>query len=254
MISFWKRVGREDASQSQGSRKRLGRKGREGFRLREERVQMSWRGKGFGMREKRIQRGWGGMGMVRLPSMDGKVALVPLGDMLNHISEVETFLDYDKGSQGIIFTTDRPYQPGEQVIKGGGAGHSRGGVSLQGGGGRGRSDGASQPRWWRKRVASAEDLTVGYAALSEPESVGIAIIHRMFVDKRPSYELGENELEASELYPDYKYTSIDLVIEKVISDPPKIKSNSLVSELWFEKESENSIKINLGDNWVTCGE
>lgn len=54
--------------------------------------------------------------LVRLPSMDGKVALVPWADMLNHSSEVETFLDYDKASMGIVFTTDRPYQPGEQVF------------------------------------------------------------------------------------------------------------------------------------------
>lgn len=54
--------------------------------------------------------------LVRLPSMDGKVALVPWADMLNHSSEVETFLDYDKSSQGIVFTTDKSYQPGEQVF------------------------------------------------------------------------------------------------------------------------------------------
>lgn len=54
--------------------------------------------------------------LVRLPSMEGKVALVPWADMLNHSSEVETFLDYDKASQGIVFTTDRSYQPGEQVF------------------------------------------------------------------------------------------------------------------------------------------
>lgn len=29
--------------------------------------------------------------------------------------QVTTFLDYDKSSEGIVFTTDRPYQPGEQV-------------------------------------------------------------------------------------------------------------------------------------------
>ncbi|GFQ03013.1 ribulose-1 5 bisphosphate carboxylase/oxygenase large subunit n-methyltransferase chloroplastic [Phtheirospermum japonicum] len=52
--------------------------------------------------------------LVRLPSMDGKVALVPWADMLNHSCEVETFLDYDKSSQGVVFTTDRAYQPGEQ--------------------------------------------------------------------------------------------------------------------------------------------
>ncbi|KAF5174967.1 ribulose-1,5 bisphosphate carboxylase/oxygenase large subunit N-methyltransferase protein [Thalictrum thalictroides] len=54
--------------------------------------------------------------LVRLPSMDGRVALVPWADMLNHSCEVETFLDYDKSSKGIVFTTDRPYQPGEQVF------------------------------------------------------------------------------------------------------------------------------------------
>ncbi|OMP06217.1 hypothetical protein CCACVL1_01671 [Corchorus capsularis] len=54
--------------------------------------------------------------LVRLPSMDEKVALVPWADMLNHSCEVETFLDYDKSSQGVVFTTDRAYQPGEQVF------------------------------------------------------------------------------------------------------------------------------------------
>lgn len=54
--------------------------------------------------------------LVRLPSMDDKVALVPWADMLNHSCDVVTFLDYDKSSQGVVFTTDRPYQPGEQVF------------------------------------------------------------------------------------------------------------------------------------------
>ncbi|KAJ4730248.1 Ribulose-1,5 bisphosphate carboxylase/oxygenase large subunit N-methyltransferase, chloroplastic [Melia azedarach] len=54
--------------------------------------------------------------LVRLPSMGGRVALVPWADMLNHSCEVENFLDYDKSSQGVVFTTDRPYQPGEQVF------------------------------------------------------------------------------------------------------------------------------------------
>ncbi|KDP29954.1 hypothetical protein JCGZ_18523 [Jatropha curcas] len=54
--------------------------------------------------------------LVRLPSMDGRVALVPWADMLNHSCEVETFLDYDKSTKGVVFTTDRQYQPGEQVF------------------------------------------------------------------------------------------------------------------------------------------
>lgn len=53
--------------------------------------------------------------LVRLPSLDGRVALVPWADMLNHNSEVDTYLDYDKSSKGVVFTTDRAYEPGEQV-------------------------------------------------------------------------------------------------------------------------------------------
>ncbi|KAI3509670.1 hypothetical protein L1887_25132 [Cichorium endivia] len=54
--------------------------------------------------------------LVRLPSLDGRVALVPWADMLNHSCDVETFLDYDKSTKGVVFTTDRPYLPGEQVF------------------------------------------------------------------------------------------------------------------------------------------
>ncbi|CAM8978757.1 unnamed protein product [Rhodiola kirilowii] len=53
---------------------------------------------------------------VRLPSLNDKVALVPWADMFNHSCEVQTFLDYDESSQGVVFTTDRQYQPGEQVF------------------------------------------------------------------------------------------------------------------------------------------
>ncbi|KAF6138722.1 hypothetical protein GIB67_040854 [Kingdonia uniflora] len=49
--------------------------------------------------------------LIRLPSLNKRVALVPWADILNHSCGVETFLDYDKSSQA-----DRPYQPGEQVF------------------------------------------------------------------------------------------------------------------------------------------
>lgn len=54
--------------------------------------------------------------LVRLPSMDGRFALVPWADMLNHNCEVETYLDYDKSSKGVVFTADRPYQPGLHIV------------------------------------------------------------------------------------------------------------------------------------------
>ncbi|TQD75908.1 hypothetical protein C1H46_038539 [Malus baccata] len=53
---------------------------------------------------------------VRLPSLGGKVALVPWADMLNHSCKVDAFLDYDKSSQGVVFSTDEAYEPGEQVF------------------------------------------------------------------------------------------------------------------------------------------
>ncbi|KAI3499890.1 hypothetical protein L1887_35704 [Cichorium endivia] len=37
--------------------------------------------------------------LVRLPLLDGRVTLV------------ETFLDYDKSTKGVVFTTNHPYQP-----------------------------------------------------------------------------------------------------------------------------------------------
>ncbi|CAH9072856.1 unnamed protein product [Cuscuta epithymum] len=54
--------------------------------------------------------------LVRLPSMNGRVALVPWADMLNHSCQVEAFLDYDKSSRGVVFRTDRAYEPGEQIF------------------------------------------------------------------------------------------------------------------------------------------
>ncbi|KAM1016184.1 hypothetical protein ACFX13_046648 [Malus domestica] len=54
--------------------------------------------------------------LVRLPLLGGKVALVPWADMLNHSCKVDAFLDYDKSSQGVVFSTDEAYEPGEQVF------------------------------------------------------------------------------------------------------------------------------------------
>jgi hypothetical protein len=86
---------------------------------------------------------------VRLKSLNQKVALVPWGDMLNHSSQVafllniifmleviicqeespsliflldllisfqvEAYLDYEEISDTVILTTDRAYEPSEQV-------------------------------------------------------------------------------------------------------------------------------------------
>lgn len=38
-----------------------------------------------------------------------------------------------------------------------------------------------------------------------------------------SFELEEDDLEASKLYPDYKYTSFDHLLSVCIFEPPKTK-------------------------------
>ncbi|KAI5071032.1 hypothetical protein GOP47_0013283 [Adiantum capillus-veneris] len=54
--------------------------------------------------------------LVRLQSLNEQVALVPWADMVNHSSQVKACLDYEAASKTIILTTDKAYQPSEQVF------------------------------------------------------------------------------------------------------------------------------------------
>ncbi|PNX59129.1 eugenol synthase, partial [Trifolium pratense] len=45
-------------------------------------------------------------------------------------------------------------------------------------------------------------------------------VHSIFVKGEMFFELGEDDLEASQLYPDYNYKSIDQLLDKFIVDPP----------------------------------
>lgn len=54
--------------------------------------------------------------LVRLQSLNQQVALVPWADMLNHSSQVDACLDFELTSKRVILTTDRAYQPSEQVF------------------------------------------------------------------------------------------------------------------------------------------
>jgi len=53
--------------------------------------------------------------LIRLESLGGNLALVPWADMLNHQPGCEAFIDLDRGSSKVCLTTDRSYEPGEQV-------------------------------------------------------------------------------------------------------------------------------------------
>ncbi|XP_008227361.1 PREDICTED: isoeugenol synthase 1-like [Prunus mume] len=60
--------------------------------------------------------------------------------------------------------------------------------------------------------------------LPSPDNVRVSILHNIFIKgDQMSFELTENDLEASELYPDYNYTSIDSFLDICLVDPPKPK-------------------------------
>ena len=63
------------------------------------------------------------------------------------------------------------------------------------------------------------------AALKFPENIPMAILHNIFVKgAQTMFELRSDDLEASQLYPDYKYTSVDaLLLVFLTHNPPHPK-------------------------------
>ncbi|RWR83219.1 isoeugenol synthase 1 [Cinnamomum micranthum f. kanehirae] len=60
--------------------------------------------------------------------------------------------------------------------------------------------------------------------LPHPDNVRISILHNIFIKgTQMSFELGQKDLEASDLYPEYKYTSFDQLLNRCILDSPKTK-------------------------------
>ncbi|KAF1894120.1 hypothetical protein Lal_00004039 [Lupinus albus] len=59
------------------------------------------------------------------------------------------------------------------------------------------------------------------AALPPPQDIPISVLHSVFVKgDLVNFEIGEHDLEASQLYPDYNYTSIDQLLHIFLVDPP----------------------------------
>ena len=59
------------------------------------------------------------------------------------------------------------------------------------------------------------------AVLPPPHNIPISILHSVFVKgDLVNFELGEDDLEASQLYPNYNYMSIDQLLDKFLVDPP----------------------------------
>ncbi|KAE8689581.1 Detected protein of confused Function [Hibiscus syriacus] len=62
---------------------------------------------------------------------------------------------------------------------------------------------------WEKKIA-----------LPFPENIPVAVLHNIFIK---GDQLKEEDLKASKLYPDYKYTSIDKYLDMCLVDPPQPK-------------------------------
>ncbi|KAK6150820.1 hypothetical protein DH2020_015752 [Rehmannia glutinosa] len=75
----------------------------------------------------------------------------------------------------------------------------------------------------RKHVPEQEIITLSQN-LPFPDNIPVAILHNMFIaGTQVSFELTDNDLEASKLYPEHNYTSVDDLLNRCLVDPPKTK-------------------------------
>lgn len=76
-----------------------------------------------------------------------------------------------------------------------------------------------------KRIHVPEEEIVKLSeTLKYPENIPVAILHNIFIKgDQTSFELTAEDLEASKLYPDHKYTSVDRLLDFCLVNPPKPK-------------------------------
>ncbi|KAL0360080.1 UNVERIFIED_CONTAM: Eugenol synthase 1 [Sesamum radiatum] len=67
-----------------------------------------------------------------------------------------------------------------------------------------------------------EEMVSLSESLPDPENIPISILYSVFVKGlTANFELGENDVEASALYPDLKVTTIDELLDIFLCNPPK---------------------------------
>lgn len=83
-------------------------------------------------------------------------------------------------------------------------------------------------RTFQRVFVPEAEMVVLSQSLPHPENVRISILHNIFVKgDQTNFELGYGELEASALYPDYKYTTVDQFLDTCFVSPPEIKLTPL---------------------------
>ncbi|GMY12596.1 isoeugenol synthase 1-like [Fagus crenata] len=79
-------------------------------------------------------------------------------------------------------------------------------------------------RTLKKINVPEEEIVKLSETLPFPDNVPVAILHNIFIKgDQTSFELTADDLEASKLYPDHKYTSVDALLDTCLVDPPKPK-------------------------------
>uniref|UniRef100_A0A2C9U6P6 NmrA-like domain-containing protein n=1 Tax=Manihot esculenta TaxID=3983 RepID=A0A2C9U6P6_MANES len=59
--------------------------------------------------------------------------------------------------------------------------------------------------------------------LPHPQNIPVAILHSLFIKgDLMSYELNEDDLEASKLYPDFEYTTVVRLLDVFLVNPPEL--------------------------------
>ncbi|KAJ9178409.1 hypothetical protein P3X46_010294 [Hevea brasiliensis] len=79
-------------------------------------------------------------------------------------------------------------------------------------------------RTFEKIHVPEEEIVKLSETLTFPENIPVSILHNIFIKgDQMSFELTEDDLEASKLYPDHKYTPVDSLLDLCLINPPKPK-------------------------------
>ncbi|KAF2322216.1 hypothetical protein GH714_008699 [Hevea brasiliensis] len=79
-------------------------------------------------------------------------------------------------------------------------------------------------RTFEKIHVAEEEIVKLSETLPFPDNIPVSILHNIFIKgDQTSFELTEDDLEASKLYPDHKYTPVDSLLDLCLINPPKPK-------------------------------
>ncbi|XP_059460729.1 eugenol synthase 1-like isoform X2 [Corylus avellana] len=82
---------------------------------------------------------------------------------------------------------------------------------------------------WQKKTGRSfnkvhvleEEIVKLSRTVPPPNDIPISILHSIFIKGQTVFELGEEDMEASRLYPDYEYTTVHQLLDIFLVNPPK---------------------------------